>query len=375
MAKTRRRLTELNIDEVSLVDKAANKRTFMIIKRDAEGEERVLLKANTSITIVSDGTAKGTNLTINGSSVSRIHELGFGMYDAEPDNDEGGNPPVMLRYVTSNKQANPAGFKSTKTFIFAKADINEMEKAEWTDAQIKALPDESFLHVDGEVRQFPYKDGNGLVSLPYLRKAIDEIPNAEITDDIRKALGEQARRLLDTAKKFDGEDLKTITEFLGPDAQVGDITDEQAASLAKSLDVLADYSKIAPADAREAIHSLAQMAAISPNAEQVQKEEESNVTENAEHKVEDKPVVEQKTPTFDVDALAAALLPGLEQKVKDTVAAAIAEATPKPNEPKEPEAKEPTGDEDDEDVTVDIDELAEQVADEVAGTRGNENED
>lgn len=471
MAK-RRKLENLDIDEVSIVDKGANRRKFMFIKRDADGEEHILLKAETTIVIKSDGTSKGTTMSINGMAVDRLHELGFGFYDAEPDNEDS-STPVMLRYVTSNKNANPAGFKGTKTFVLAKADEDEriddveaqvnkanplkaefttdgtragtrlvingeehtdlweahvsfsprwdakkseqsktkvetnvgwtkvaeadgirrfislsIRKAKWTAAQINDLPDGSFLYVEagGEkdeegktkprtLRHFPVKDANGKVDLPHLRNAIARIPQADIDEGKKKSLQDKARKMLATTKKFDARDLATITEFLGEGAEIGDLTDEQAATLAKCADVLLDYNKIAPADAREAIQELALMAAAAPPAKPTTESEED---EPVEVKKEETPKAEAKPETkanegVDIDALAAKLLPELTQKVTDALIAAMPKPEPKPAEPEpKPAAEEPKVEtkDGDEVVDVDLEALAEQVANGIAGDGG-----
>ena len=123
MAK-RRKLDEIIVEEVSIVDKAANKRRFMFIKRDADGEEIELLKADTDITIKSDGTSGGTKITINGREIKRVHEASFAFFD-NPDSTDGDSNPVYFRYVTSAAGKSSGGFRQSKTFVLAKAEVVE----------------------------------------------------------------------------------------------------------------------------------------------------------------------------------------------------------------------------------------------------------
>src|ERR1043166_3675383 len=72
------------------------------------------------------------------------------------------------------------------------------EKAEWTDAYINNLPDSAFLYIEAEgaskdesgrtmpreLRQFPYKDAAGKIDMPHLRKAISQIAETELPDEI-----------------------------------------------------------------------------------------------------------------------------------------------------------------------------------------------
>lgn len=78
--KKKRQLKNMNINEVSLVDRPANKRKFLLIKRE-DGEI-------TELTIKTDGTSDGTTLSVNGGPVDALKSFWFSLWPAD-DFDEG----------------------------------------------------------------------------------------------------------------------------------------------------------------------------------------------------------------------------------------------------------------------------------------------
>ena len=136
MAK-RRKLDDISVEEVSIVDKAANKRRFMFIKRDeTTGEETRIEKVDTDITIKSDGSNGGTTIPINGRKIDRVHEASFAFFD-DPDNTDGDGNPVYFRYVTSAAGKSNGGFRQSKTFVLSKAEV--IEKTEYATEEDLAV--------------------------------------------------------------------------------------------------------------------------------------------------------------------------------------------------------------------------------------------
>lgn len=93
-------------------------------------------------------------------------------------------------------------------------DEESVEKAVWTTAQINEFPDSSFLYVKpggkkdaaGKTvprtnRMFPVRDAQGNLDIPHLRNAIARAPQANIPADVKTKVQEQARRLLAEAQK------------------------------------------------------------------------------------------------------------------------------------------------------------------------------
>ena len=120
-------LTLPEIEEVSLVDKAANKRKFFFVKRDEGSEEFELEKGDTSIAIKSDGTVEGTEVSVNGKAVSNLIDFTFGFYvDSMWPSDK--PQPVAARYTIKAKGESSGGFKSTRTYTLAKSIEQETSK-------------------------------------------------------------------------------------------------------------------------------------------------------------------------------------------------------------------------------------------------------
>lgn len=121
--KLKRYLEDTEVEETSFVDQPANLRKFFFIKNDEVSEEFTLEKGNTSITIVSDGSEKGTSVTINGKAVSNLTEFFFGFYK-QPDRPEGAVGQVVCNYTVESK-GESKGFKSTRSYRLAKAKSTE----------------------------------------------------------------------------------------------------------------------------------------------------------------------------------------------------------------------------------------------------------
>ncbi len=141
----KRRLYDLIIKEVSLVDKPANMEPFMFVKN----EDGTLEKAHTSIKIDSDGTFGGTKLTVNGRAVTNLVAANLSMFGAL--SDEFDSEPIFFRYTTANK-GRQSGFKSTRTHTLTKAniekqDIEDIEPADPED--LETITD--FLKIDSEI--------------------------------------------------------------------------------------------------------------------------------------------------------------------------------------------------------------------------------
>ena len=110
--KKKRQLKNIDIEEVSLVDRPANKRKFLLIKRE-DGEE-------TELTIKTDGTADGTTLSVNGGEVSDLKSFWFSLWP--PDEfDEG---MMMGSYTVT--ETDGAEFDRETTFNLKKG-MNTME--------------------------------------------------------------------------------------------------------------------------------------------------------------------------------------------------------------------------------------------------------
>lgn len=111
-----RRLKNIKTKELSFVDKAANKRTFLFFKsRDgtpAKGSD-VMKKLDKKIVIEieSDGTTDGTKISVNKSELKKLRSFSFSFYET-------GDFPVSCMY--SKAVDSKDGFDRTETFYLTK---------------------------------------------------------------------------------------------------------------------------------------------------------------------------------------------------------------------------------------------------------------
>lgn len=110
----KRALKNMDIEEVSLVDRPANKRKFLLIKRE-DGEI-------TELTIKTDGTFNGTTLEVNGEPVENLTSFWFAAWPPD-DFDEG-----MVNGSYSVSETDGAEFDRETTFNLKKGN-NTMKLA------------------------------------------------------------------------------------------------------------------------------------------------------------------------------------------------------------------------------------------------------
>lgn len=116
MAKRRGNMKDIKIKEVSLVDLPANKLSFLFFKRDGDQPGESLDKAKKiKIAIESNGTAKGTIVTINGDKMENLRDFNFSFYGIEKDS------PVSCSY--SKVVEAEDGFKRTESFYLSKGKV------------------------------------------------------------------------------------------------------------------------------------------------------------------------------------------------------------------------------------------------------------
>jgi hypothetical protein len=109
MNKGPAKLKDIEVDEVSLVDKAANRRKFLIIKQDQQVE----------IAISTDGSAEGTEVMIDGEEIDGLEGFWFGY----SDNDEWSDVSCSYTRIVDGDDA----FGRSETYYLKKREVNEME--------------------------------------------------------------------------------------------------------------------------------------------------------------------------------------------------------------------------------------------------------
>ena len=274
-AKTVTRLEDLLVEEVSIVDRPANKRRFLTVKSEAgmgaKGTEihldasgnlvtgeapppgapapepvdlafafaeagEVLAAVEKRLALPSDFRTEIFRNLYDGmrrmSAVLQATEI------ARAD-DDGKTPLVPLLMGELEEIRNNLGGLLKKLGKVTKGEkeddpAEDVDKAVWTTAQVNEFPDSSFLYVkpggkkdeSGKTvprsnRMFPVRDAAGKLDLPHVRNAIARAPQANLPDDVKARIQTQARRLLAEAQKerFAGKGPEKAKKDAGGDAE------------------------------------------------------------------------------------------------------------------------------------------------------------
>jgi len=343
----KRILEDVEVEEVSLVDIPANLRKFFFIKRDEGSEDFEIEKGNTSISVDSDGTGKVTKVTINGTEFGNV--LDFQMFVS--DLPEGGDDqPIYCRYTVAAKGSNK-GFKSTRTYVLAKAKIG---KADWSTKYINNLPDSSFLWIeaggkkddDGKtvprsLRHLPYKDMNGKLDADHVRAAAAAIGGARtgkpmsVPTSAKSKLRAAMKTLkIGEFKKAANTDIDTIKDFIGTETNV-EINEVLGEGIAENVRILKEYQDAFPQEVIDSIKGIISVSVSKDGTEIIEKGEErmsEETTETTEEKQN-----ETKQETVDTSEVAAKVAELLNPVITDTVKeqfAALQKEEQKLEEPK-----------------------------------------
>lgn len=245
------RLEDLLVEEVSVVDRPANKRRFLTVKNEGgmgdKGTE-VVVDADGNLVTGGDAPAPaqepvdlpfafhGVGETLaaiekrlalpaefrdeifrNLYTVMRRASAVLQTTEVVRSDDEGETPLAALIVGELDEIQTAIGDLMKKLGQVQKGekpDLSAVEKAAWSAAQVNDFPDSSFLYIKpggkkdagGKTaprtnRMFPVRDGNGNLDVAHLRNAIARAPQANVPDDVKRKVQEQARRLLAEAQK------------------------------------------------------------------------------------------------------------------------------------------------------------------------------
>lgn len=148
-----RRLSDIDLEEVSLVDTPAVKRKFLIVKKRDKME----------IAIQSDGTIKGTKIIVNGQELKDIADFNFSFYTPR----EMGEPDKGVSCSYSKITESEDGFQHSDTFYLIKSgkevkmeEEMTLEDVEEKEAEVeKKLSDKAVNAIKGALKMLgPYKD-------------------------------------------------------------------------------------------------------------------------------------------------------------------------------------------------------------------------
>jgi len=119
ITKKARELTDLDIQEVSLVDKAANNKKFLFFKAAGEdkpaGSKSKKLKKKINMVIDTDGTIGGTKISVNKEELKNLRD--FSMYYYGDGDDSRAVSISYSKFVEGDD-----GFSRSETFYLSKGD-------------------------------------------------------------------------------------------------------------------------------------------------------------------------------------------------------------------------------------------------------------
>lgn len=128
-------LKNIDVGELSFVDKGANKKKYAFLKRDKDVPEGIvkIIKADLSVSIKSNGTAEGTTIRVNGKAIEGLKDFSFNLYKSEAEGVVGefgvesaisGN--VSCSYTLAGKEKN--GFMVSNRYYLMKNDMEVKEE-------------------------------------------------------------------------------------------------------------------------------------------------------------------------------------------------------------------------------------------------------
>ena len=176
------KLTDMEIKEVSFVDAPANKRRFLLIKRD-QGQ-------SVAISIATDGTHDGTDVKVNGEALPDIVDFHFS-YCTDSDGS-----PVSCSYSTSVKGDDGVG--CIETFYLSKPHI-EVKNMEFIEL-LKSL-------TGLEATEDDVKDEAFTKAISTLGEYQDLMP-----EDLQDAMKYLAKRAVQTVVKAAEDDAVSVEE-------------------------------------------------------------------------------------------------------------------------------------------------------------------
>lgn len=174
-----RELKNIELKELSYVDKAANKKKFLFFKQEGKPEIGSLSKkTKISVAIESDGTAGGTKIKLNGDDLGKMRDFNFSFYGTEKDS------PVSCSY--SKIVESTDGFSRTETFYLSKGEIKMNET-------IAKLLKKYFNEEEIDFEEIAKMDDEVVKSVNSALEVVTQY-KADFPEDLEKAVGILAKQ-------------------------------------------------------------------------------------------------------------------------------------------------------------------------------------
>jgi len=135
MAKRKRRLRDIEVDEVSFVDHPANQKPFLFWKRNGEVD---IDKKDLDLKVVLEtkGSPENTSISVNGSKLD--NPVAFSLYYYPIGTD---NVSVACEYGIASKGETNGGFASTRHYRLSKNAGNKEDQGDADEVDIEVLKD------------------------------------------------------------------------------------------------------------------------------------------------------------------------------------------------------------------------------------------
>ena len=247
MEKAVAELTDIITTEVSLVDRAANKRAILIKKnaggvrinplltsdaelvaKDVEDGDRAGGATAAVATPGIDGDKKSPSRCPKCSTVPTKEEAEKGICSGcggkitkDGDNVAAGSmfekgPAADAAVESVGKGKDAKKDNASADTEGEKVGDEDVEKAKWTKAEMDKLPDSAFLYVEAggkkdeegktvprSNRHFPVKGPDGKPDPAHVRNALARIPQSSLSQDVKDKCKAKAERMLGSVKKDD----------------------------------------------------------------------------------------------------------------------------------------------------------------------------
>jgi len=175
--KKRKKLVDMHVNEVSLVDNPANLIPFMIVKANKDKPE--MLKADSlDINIKTNFTYAGTSLSVNGVEIGSITDAGFSMWKVE-GSDSGKEDYISFSYGVMEDDENGANVIKRYEYRNKVKELNMDKDLEKTLTSLFGEIPDGFDSLDLEEQKELTK------SLATIEEYADDMPPA-----LKEAIGE-----------------------------------------------------------------------------------------------------------------------------------------------------------------------------------------
>ncbi len=218
-----RELKDIELHEVSLVDKGANKKKFLFFKQEEKPPAGKKLKKKINIVIDSDGTIGGTKIVINKDEIKGMRDFNFSFWSSD---DVTKNVSCSYSKVVETDD----GFSRSETFYLSKGDVKMDEKIQ-----------EQLKMYFGEDEEIDFEKASDSADVTKALETVNEY-REDFPDDLKNAVGLISKQAgLYTPQKTEkkADDNKTDVEKAG--AKLSKDT------LKKITDALAALKSIIPA--------------------------------------------------------------------------------------------------------------------------------